>query len=127
MFAKSMSDFLVDNNFGVLDVDIFINNLPSRVENSNVICIYDVPSYSIRSRERNSVDFNCQIRVRNDKNSKASKIAFDIYNLLEKGAIKDSTGKRFTIRPLNPPSFLMYDEAGRVNWILNVTALSLNY
>lgn len=127
MFAKSMTDFLVENKFGELDKDIFINNLPSRVDNSNIICVYDTPSYSIRGRERNSVDFNCQIRVRNDKNSEASKIALDIYNLLEKGYIHDSIGKRFMIRPLNPPSFLMYDEAGRVNWILNVTGLSLNY
>lgn len=127
MFAKSMVDFLVENEFGKLDKDIFINNIPSRVDNSNVVCVYDSPSYSIKGRARNSVNFNCQIRVRNDKNSEASKIAFNIYNLLEKGYIYDSTGKRFTIRPLNPPTFLMYDEAGRVNWILNVTGLSLNY
>lgn len=128
MFAKSMATFLEKSNFGTIDKDIFINRFPSRRgEADNSICVYDTASYAIRGRERNSVDFTCQIRVRNQQNDVAVKIAHDIYLLLNKGEISDGNDKRFCIRPLNPPTFLMYDDSNRANWILNVTGLALNY
>lgn len=127
MFAKSMAEFLESNGYGTKDRDIFINTFPSRADVPDSICVYDTPSYSIRGRARNSVDFTCQIRVRSNRSEKASQIALDIYNELESGHIYDNEGKRFTIRPLNPPTFLMFDDANRANWILNVTGLALNY
>ena len=122
-----MAEFLESNGYGTKDRDIFINTFPSRADVPDSICVYDTPSYSIRGRARNSVDFTCQIRVRSNRSEKASQIALDIYNLLESGHINDGEGKRFTIRPLNPPTFLMFDDANRANWILNVTGLALNY
>lgn len=127
MFAKSMAEFLESNGYGTKDRDIFINTFPSRADVLDSICVYDTPSYSIRGRARNSVDFTCQIRVRSNRSEKASQIALSIYNTLESGYIHDKEGKRFTIRPLNPPTFLMFDDANRANWILNVTGLALNY
>lgn len=127
MFAKSMATFLEINDFGEIDETIFINNFPSRSGMPDSICIYDTPSYSIFGRARNSVDFTCQIRVRCANSNKGSQIALKIYNLLQKGYIVDGSGKRFTIRPLNPPTFLMYDDTNRANWLLNVTGLALNY
>lgn len=127
MFARSIAEFLSNNDFGEIDKNIFINTFPSRTDISDAICVYDRQSYSIRSRARNSVDYHCQIRVRNNKTSIAEQEAFEIFYLLEQGYIYDGNEKRFTIRPLNPPTFLMFDEAGRANWILNVTGLSLNY
>lgn len=128
MFADSMAQFLEKSNFGTIDKNIFTNRFPSRRgEADNSICIYDTPSYAIRGRERNSVDFTCQIRVRNLQNSKAAEIAQEIYLLLNKGEFRDAKDKRFCIRPLNPPNFLTYDESNRANWILNVTGLALNY
>lgn len=127
MFAKSMAEFLESNGYGTKDRDIFINTFPSRADVPDSICVYDTPSYSVRGRARNSVDFTCQIRVRSNRSEKASQIALNIYNTLESGHIYDNEGKRFTIRPLNPPTFLMFDDANRANWILNVTGLALNY
>ena len=39
----------------------------------------------------------------------------------------DTNGKRFKVRPMNPPMYLTTDTGGRANWVLNVTGLSLNY
>lgn len=127
MFAKSMAEFLESKDFGVRDTNIFINNFPSRTNISNAICIYDTQSFSVKGRARNSVNFNCQIRIRNLKNEKAEEIANNIYKELEKGFMYDSSNKRFTIKPMNPPNFLMFDSDNRANWILNVTGLALNY
>ena len=127
MFAKSMVDFLESQGFGERDTNIFINNFPSRTNISNAICVYDTQSFSVKGRARNSVNFTCQIRVRNLKSEKAEEIANNIYKELEKGFIYDNNNKRFTIRPLNPPNFLMFDSDNRANWILNVTGLALNY
>ena len=101
--------------------------MPSRTNISNAICVYDTQSFSVKGRARNSVNFTCQIRVRNLKSEKAEEIANNIYKELEKGFIYDKNNKRFTIRPLNPPNFLMFDSDNRANWILNVTGLALNY
>lgn len=122
-----MVDFLESQGFGERDTNIFINNFPSRTNISNAICVYDTQSFSVKGRARNSVNFTCQIRVRNLKSEKAEEIANNIYKELEKGFIYDNNNKRFTIRPLNPPNFLMFDSDNRANWILNVTGLALNY
>ena len=122
-----MVDFLERQGFGERDTNIFINNFPSRTNISNAICVYDTQSFSVKGRARNSVNFTCQIRVRNLKSEKAEEIANNIYKELEKGFIYDKNNKRFTIRPLNPPNFLMFDSDNRANWILNVTGLALNY
>ena len=122
-----MVDFLESQGFGERDTNIFINNFPSRTNISNAKCVYDTQSFSVKGRARNSVNFTCQIRVRNLKSEKAEEIANNIYKELEKGFIYDKNNKRFTIRPLNPPNFLMFDSDNRANWILNVTGLALNY
>ena len=122
-----MVDFLESQGFGERDTNIFINNFPSRTNISNAICVYDFYSFSVKGRARNSVNFTCQIRVRNLKSEKAEEVANNIYKELEKGFIYDKNNKRFTIRPLNPPNFLMFDSDNRANWILNVTGLALNY
>lgn len=122
-----MVDFLESQGFGERDTNIFINNFPSRTNISNAICVYDTQSFSVKGRARNSVNFTCQIRVRNLKSEKAEEIANNIYKELEKGFIYDKNNKRFTIRPLNPRNFLMFDSDNRANWILNVTGLALNY
>ena len=122
-----MVDFLESQGFGERDTNIFINNFPSRTNISNAICVYDTQSFSVKGRARNSVNFTCQIRVRNLKSEKAEEMANNIYKELEKGFIYDKNNKRFTIRPLNPPNFLMFDSDNRANWILNVTGLALNY
>ena len=122
-----MVDFLESQGFGERDTNIFINNFPSRANISNAICVYDTQSFSVKGRARNSVNFTCQIRVRNLKSEKAEEIANNIYKELEKGFIYDKNNKRLTIRPLNPPNFLMFDSDNRANWILNVTGLALNY
>ena len=122
-----MVDFLESQGFGERDTNIFINNFPSRTNISNAICVYDTQSFSVKGRARNSVNFTCQIRVRNLKSEKAEEIANNIYKELEKGFIYDKNNKMFTIRPLNPPNFLMFDSDNRANWILNVTGLALNY
>ena len=122
-----MVDFLESQGFGERDTNIFINNFPSRTNISNAICVYDTQSFSVKGRARNSVNFPCQIRVRNLKSEKAEEIANNIYKELEKGFIYDKNNKRFTIRALNPPNFLMFDSDNRANWILNVTGLALNY
>lgn len=122
-----MVDFLESQGFGERDTNIFINNFPSRTNISNAICVYDTQSFSVKGRARNSVNFTCQIRVRNLKSEKAEEVANNIYKELEKGFIYDKNNKRFTIRPLNPPNFLMFDSDSRANWILNVTGLALNY
>ena len=122
-----MVDFLESKGFGERDTNIFINNFPSRTNISNAICVYDTQSFSVKGRARNSVNFTCQIRVRNLKSEKAEEVANNIYKELEKGFIYDKNNKRFTIRPLNPPNFLMFDSDNRANWILNVTGLALNY
>ncbi len=122
-----MVDFLESQGFGERDTNIFINNFPSRTNISNAICVYDTQSFSVKGRARNSVNFTCQIRVRNLKSEKAEEVANNIYKELEKGFIYDKNNKRFTIRPLNPPNFLMFDSDNRANWILNVTGLALNY
>lgn len=122
-----MVDFLESQGFGERDTNIFINNFPSRTNISNAICVYDTQSFSVKGRARNSVNFTCQIRVRNLKSEKAEEVVNNIYKELEKGFIYDKNNKRFTIRPLNPPNFLMFDSDNRANWILNVTGLALNY
>lgn len=122
-----MVDFLESQGFGERDTNIFINNFPSRTNISNAICVYDTQSFSVKGRARNSVNFTCQIRVRNLKSEKAEEVANNIYKELERGFIYDKNNKRFTIRPLNPPNFLMFDSDNRANWILNVTGLALNY
>ena len=122
-----MVDFLESQGFGERDTNIFLNNFPSRTNISNAICVYDTQSFSVKGRARNSVNFTCQIRVRNVKSEKAEEVANNIYKELEKGFIYDKNNKRFTIRPLNPPNFLMFDSDNRANWILNVTGLALNY
>ena len=122
-----MVDFLESQGFGERDTNIFINNFPSRTNISNAICVYDTQSFSVKGRARNSVNFTCQIRVRNLKSEKAEEVANNIYKELEKGFIYDKNNKRFTIRPINPPNFLMFDSDNRANWILNVTGLALNY
>lgn len=122
-----MVDFLESQGFGERDTNIFINNFPSRTNISNAICVYDTQSFSVKGRARNSVNFTCQIRVRNLKSEKAEEVANNIYKELEKGFIYDKNNKRFTIRPLNPPNFLMFDSDNRANWVLNVTGLALNY
>lgn len=127
MFAKSVSEFLELSGFGVKDKNIFVNNFPSRTDIPNAICVYDTQSFSVKGRARNSVNFTCQIRVRNSRSEEAEKLAYNIYRELEKGEMYDGNNKRFTIKPLNPPTFLMFDSNNRANWILNVTALSLNY
>ena len=128
MFAKSMASYLESSGYGTIDKDIFINLFPSRTDINDAICVYDTQSFSVRGRARNSVNFNCQIRIRNSKTEIASDIAQNIYrNLDDNGYIFDSNGKRFTIKPMNPPNFLMFDDSNRANWILNVTGLALNY
>ena len=127
MFAKSTAEFLESNGFGEIDKDIFINTFPSRANVPNGICVFDTYSYKIRGRARNSASFNCRIQVRNAKSAEASKMAFAIYNLLEKGSIYDKNGKRFMTRPLNPPSFQKFDDANRANWTLSVTGVTHNY
>ena len=122
-----MVDFLESQGFGERDTNIFINNFPSRTNISNAICVYDTQSFSVKGRARNSVNFTCQIRVRNLKSEKAEEVENNIYKELEKGFIYDKNNKRFTIRPLNPPNFLMFGSDNRANWILNVTGLALNY
>ena len=122
-----MVDFLESQGFGKRDTNIFINNFPSRTNISNAICVYDTQSFSVKGRARNSVNFTCQIRVRNLKSEKAEEIANNIYKELEKGFIYDKNNKRFTIRPLNPPNCVMFDSDNRVDWVLNVTGLALNY
>ena len=122
-----MVDFLESQGFGERDTNIFINNFPSRTNISNAICVYDTQSFSVKGRARNSVNFTCQIRVRNLKSEKAEEVANNIYKELEKGFIYDKNNKRFTIRPLNPPNFLMFDSDNRANWILNVTGHALHY
>ncbi len=128
MFAKSMAEYLSSQGYGKQDVTLFVNNFPSRAEMPDSIAVYDASSYSVRGRARNSVNFRCQIRVRGVQEEDTAQKILNIYNLLEKEqSIKDSNGKRFVIQPLNPPSFLMYDEAGRANWILNVSSIAYNY
>nr|DAH67188.1 MAG TPA: hypothetical protein [Caudoviricetes sp.] len=128
MFADSMAGFLELNAYGKIDKDIFVNLFPQRSEIADAICVTELQAFSIKGRARNSVNFNCQIRVRNRFSSKAQKIALNIYNLLNKdGFMVDANGKRFTVRPMNPPMYLTTDTGGRANWVLNVTGLSLNY
>lgn len=128
MFAESMAGFLETNEYGILDKNIFVNLFPQRTEIPDAICVTEMQSFSIKGRARNSVNFNCQIRVRNRLSSKAQEIALKIYDLLNtKGYMVDNNGKRFTIRPMSPPMYLTTDTGGRANWVLNVTGLSLNY
>lgn len=128
MFARSVAEFLELSGYGEIDTNIFINRFPSRDDCDDAICVYDNASYTIRGRARNSVDFRCQIRVRATLNDKAEYTLFEIYSLLEKlQSFKDARGKSFRVKPSNPPMFLMFDEAGRSNWVLNLTALALNY
>ena len=89
-----MVDFLESQGFGERDTNIFINNFPSRTNISNAICVYDTQSFSVKGRARNSVNFTCQIRVRNLKSEKAEEIANNIYKELEKGFIYDKNNKR---------------------------------
>ena len=128
MFAESMAGFLETNEYGIVDKNIFVNLFPQRTEIPDAICVTEMQPFSIKGRARNSVNFNCQIRVRNMFSSKAQEIALNIYNLLNKdGFMIDTNGKRFTVRPMNPPMYLTTDTGGRANWVLNVTGLSLNY
>ena len=128
MFAESMAGFLETNEYGIVDKNIFVNLFPQRTEIPDAICVTEMQPFSIKGRARNSVNFNCQIRVRNRFSSKAQEIALNIYNLLNKdGFMIDTNGKRFTERPMNPPMYLTTDTGGRANWVLNVTGLSLNY
>ena len=128
MFAESMAGFLKTNEYGIVDKNIFVNLFPQRTEIPDAICVTEMQPFSIKGRARNSVNFNCQIRVRNRFSSKAQEIALNIYNLLNKdGFMIDTNGKRFTVRPMNPPMYLTTDTGGRANWVLNVTGLSLNY
>lgn len=128
MFAESMAGFLETNEYGIVDKNIFVNLFPQRTEIPDAICVTELQAFSIKGRARNSVNFNCQIRVRNRFSSKAQEIALNIYNLLNKdGFMVDANGKRFTVRPMNPPMYLTTDTGGRANWVLNVTGLSLNY
>lgn len=128
MFANSMAEWLELNSFGIIDETIFINNLPERVGLDNIISLSDLQPLSIKGRARNSVNFKCQVYIRDTINKKALDKALDIYNKLEKDKVAfDKQGKRFTIRPLNPPTFLMYDEAGRTCWILDIESYAYNY
>ena len=128
MFAESMAGFLETNEYGIVYKNIFVNLFPQRTEIPDAICVTEMQPFSIKGRARNSVNFNCQIRVRNRFSSKAQEIALNIYNLLNKdGFMIDTNGKRFTVRPMNPPMYLTTDTGGRANWVLNVTGLSLNY
>lgn len=128
MFAESMAGFLEANEYGIVDKNIFVNLFPQRTEIPDAICVTEMQPFSIKGRARNSVNFNCQIRIRNRLSSKAQGIALNIYNLLNKdGFMIDTNGKRFTVRPMNPPMYLTTDTGGRANWVLNVTGLSLNY
>ena len=128
MFAESMAGFLETNEYGIVDKNIFVNLFPQRTEIPDAICVTEMQPFSIKGRARNSVNFNCQIRVRNRFSSKAQEIALNIYNLLNKdGFMIDTNGKRFPVRPMNPPMYLTTDNGGRANWVLNVTGLSLNY
>ena len=128
MFAESMAGFLETNEYGIVDKNIFVNLFPQRTEIPDAICVTEMQPFSIKGRARNSVNFNCQIRVRNRFSSKAQEIALNIYNLLNKdGFMIDTNGKRFIVRPMNPPMYLTTDTGGRANWVLNVTGLSLNY
>ena len=128
MFAESMAGFLETNEYGIVDKNIFVNLFPQRTEIPDAICVTEMQPFSIKGRARNSVNFNCQIRVRNRFSSKAQEIALNIYNLLNKdGFMIDTNGKRFTVRTMNPPMYLTTDTGGRANWVLNVTGLSLNY
>ena len=128
MFAESMAGFLETNEYGIVDKNIFVNLFPQRTEIPDAICVTEMQPFSIKGRARNSVNFNCQIRVRNRFSSKAQEIALNIYNLLNKdGFMIDTNGKRFTVRPMTPPMYLTTDTGGRANWVLNVTGLSLNY
>lgn len=128
MFAESMAGFLETNEYGIVDKNIFVNLFPQRTEIPDAICVTEMQPFSVKGRARNSVNFNCQIRVRSRFSSKAQEIALNIYNLLNKdGFMIDTNGKRFTVRPMNPPMYLTTDTGGRANWVLNVTGLSLNY
>lgn len=128
-FAKSMANFLSTEGYGELGKNIFCDNLPEKLDRQMkiAIAIFNTPSYSIVGRARNSVDFTCQIRVRAPKSDEALSLIHKIYKELDtKGEFTDND-KRFVIRPLNPPQFLLFDETRRANWILNITALSENY
>lgn len=128
-FATSMAKYLEQNKYGAVGKNIFINNIPSSLSTKKelIISVYDTPSYAIVGRARNSVDFTCQIRVRASKAEQVLESINSIYKLLNKGLMIDPNGKRFHIKQVNPPQFLVYDESNRANWVLNITALSETY
>ena len=127
-FATSVAKYLESLNYGKVGKDIFINNIPSTNSNKALnIAVYDTPSYAIVGRARNSVDFTCQIRVRASKAEQVLSCINSIYKLLNTGIMVDPEGKKFHVKQVNPPQFLTYDESNRVNWVLNITALSGTY
>lgn len=130
MFTKDIAEFLEEKGFGKISENIFIGNMPLKAGVvDNLIAVFDSPSYSTRSRELNSVEFNCQIRVRNIDSNTAYNICNNIFNLisnLEK-SITVPSGKRFIVRPINPPYMIDIDKSNRFIYILNISCISERY
>ena len=94
----------------------------------NAIAVIGTPSTAY-NRELNSIDYTCQIRVRNLDIQEGERIAYEIYKLIyntDKEIIVPS-GKRFIVRPTNPPYLIDMDTAFRYIYMINIICLSDMY
>ena len=94
----------------------------------NAIAVIGTPSNAY-NRELNSIDYTCQIRVRNLDVEAGEKIAYDIYKLIfnTDKEITVPSGKRFIVRPTNPPYLIDMDTSFRYIYMINITCLSDMY
>lgn len=129
MFVKDITEFLIANGFGELKKNIFYERLPEKSGVAdNAICVIGTPSDAY-TRELNSINYTCQIRIRNLDIEEGKEIAYNIYKLIfnpDKEIVVPS-GKRFIVRPTNPPYLIDMDTAFRYIYMINITCLSEMY
>lgn len=129
MFVQDIAEFLIANGFGELRKNIFYERMPEKSGVAdNAIAVIGTPSTAY-NRELNSIDYTCQIRVRNLDVEAGEKIAYDIYKLIyntDKEIVVPS-GKRFIVRPTNPPYLIDMDTAFRYIYMINIVCLSDMY
>lgn len=129
MFIKDIAEFLEANGFGEIQKNIFYERMPEKAGvMDNAIAVIGTPANAY-VRDLNSIDYTCQIRVRNKDIKIGEKISYDIYKLIfntDKEIIVPS-GKRFIVRPTNPPYLIDMDTSFRYIYMINITCLSDMY
>lgn len=129
MFIKDIAEFLEANGFGEIQKNIFYERMPEKAGvMDNAIAVIGTPANAY-VRDLNSIDYTCQIRVRNKDIKIGEKISYDIYKLIfntDKEIIVPS-GKRFIVRPINPPYLIDMDTSFRYIYMINITCLSDMY